>query len=137
MSLPLTRRIARAALLTAAGAASVVGAAGSASAAPELPATPNLGGLSAVDGANAGTTVDGATQNVTGVASDAGTKAAKQTLPSVSKTGGKTVKTTTPVAQKAAGETAGSAGTVLGDTSKTATKGGLPTGQLPVQGPLG
>ena len=37
MSLPLTRRIARAALLVAAGAAPVVGAAGAASAAPELP----------------------------------------------------------------------------------------------------
>ncbi|MDG4866190.1 ATP-binding protein, partial [Streptomyces sp. T-3] len=46
MSLPLTRRIARAALLTAAGAASAVGAAGSASAV-DLPATPDLGGLSA------------------------------------------------------------------------------------------
>ncbi|AYL38063.1 ATP-binding protein [Streptomyces fungicidicus] len=57
MSLPLTRRIARAALLVAAGAAAGVGAAGSASAAPELPATPNLGGVSALDGA-AGNTVD-------------------------------------------------------------------------------
>ncbi len=52
MSLPLTRRIARAALLIAAGAAAVVGAAGSASAAPAgLPATPNLGGLTALDSA--------------------------------------------------------------------------------------
>ena len=47
MSLPLTRRIARAALLVAAGAAAGVGAAGSASAAAELPATPNLGGVTA------------------------------------------------------------------------------------------
>lgn len=43
MSLPLTRRIARAALLVAAGAAAGVGAAGSASAA-ELPATPTSAG---------------------------------------------------------------------------------------------
>ncbi|MDT0398182.1 MULTISPECIES: hypothetical protein [Streptomyces] len=50
MSLPLTRRIARAALLVAAGAAAGVGAAGTASAAPELPAAPNLGGVTALDG---------------------------------------------------------------------------------------
>ena len=50
MSLPLTRRIARAVLLDAAGAASVVGAAGAASAA-ELPSTADLGGLSALDAA--------------------------------------------------------------------------------------
>ncbi|MER5826514.1 ATP-binding protein, partial [Streptomyces mirabilis] len=72
MSLPLTRRIARAALLIAAGAAPVVGAAGSASAAAELPATPDLGGLTALDGAHVGNTVDGATQNVTGLAGATG-----------------------------------------------------------------
>ncbi|SPF02066.1 ATP-binding protein [Streptomyces sp. MA5143a] len=116
MSLPLTRRIAHAALLTAAGAASVVGAAGSASAAPELPATPDLGGLSAVDGAHAGNTVDGATQSVTGVASNVGGKAAKETLPTVSKTGQKTVKSL---------------------PTDSVAKGGLPTGKLPVKSPLG
>ncbi|MER6262189.1 ATP-binding protein, partial [Streptomyces sp900105245] len=64
MSLPLTRRIARAALLVAAGAAAGVGAAGSAGAATNLPAaTPNLGGLTALDGAHVGNTVDGAAQN--------------------------------------------------------------------------
>ncbi|GAA2282233.1 hypothetical protein GCM10010415_59280 [Streptomyces atrovirens] len=70
MSLPLTRRIARAALLVAAGAAAGVGAAGSASAAPELPAAPNLGGLTAVDGA-AGDTVDNVTQDVAKTTGDA------------------------------------------------------------------
>ncbi|MGW8061652.1 ATP-binding protein [Streptomyces ziwulingensis] len=134
MSLPLTRRIARAALLVAAGAAAGVGAAGSASAAPELPATPNLGGLTALDGANVGSTVDAAAQNITETADD---------------TGGKAVRKTTPVAQKTAGDAAGSAGDIVGDTAQTATKGGLPTdalgkgglpatGSLPVQGlPLG
>jgi hypothetical protein len=100
-----------------------------------------------VDGANAGNTADGATQSVTGVASNVGGKAAKETLPTVSKTGGKTVKKTTPVAQKTAGDTAGTAGAALGDTAKGATKGGLPTdsvakgglptGKLPVKSPLG
>ncbi|WP_371662426.1 ATP-binding protein [Streptomyces sp. NBC_00280] len=91
MSLPLTRRIARAALLVAAGAAAGVGAAGSASAAPAgLPATPSLGGLTALDTAN----VDAVTEAVP--------------------------------------TTAG--GDVLGDTAKTATKGGLPTDALPTKG---
>ncbi|MER5180366.1 ATP-binding protein [Streptomyces sp. NPDC002896] len=49
MSLPLSRRIARAALLVAAGAAPVVGAAGSASAVDLPTAAPNLGGLTALD----------------------------------------------------------------------------------------
>ncbi|MFH8800082.1 ATP-binding protein [Streptomyces sp. NPDC017936] len=128
MSLPLTRRIARAALLVAAGAAAGVGAAGSAGAAPGLPATPDLGGLTALDGANVGTTVDGAAQNVTGTAGEAGGKVVEQAVPAAGEAGGKAVKKATPAAQKAAGEAAGSAGGVLGDTASTATKGGLPTG---------
>lgn len=48
MSLPLTRRIARAALLVAAGAAPVVGAAGAANAAG-LESVPQLGALTATD----------------------------------------------------------------------------------------
>ncbi|RAJ71518.1 hypothetical protein K378_00338 [Streptomyces sp. Amel2xB2] len=48
MSLPLTRRIAKTVLLTAAGAASVVGTAGAANAA-ELPSTADVGGLSTLD----------------------------------------------------------------------------------------
>ncbi|MBL3667153.1 hypothetical protein JL475_14355 [Streptomyces sp. M2CJ-2] len=64
MSLPLTRRIARAALLVAAGAAAGVGAAGSAVAAPALPATPNVGGLTALDGSNLASPVNDTTQVV-------------------------------------------------------------------------
>ncbi|MFD3733446.1 ATP-binding protein [Streptomyces sp. NPDC058632] len=78
MSLPLTRRIARAALLVAAGAAAGVGAAGSASAAPELPATPSLGGLTVLDGAGATGAVDGATHTVTDTAGNAGGQALEQ-----------------------------------------------------------
>ncbi|MFB7459327.1 ATP-binding protein [Streptomyces sp. NPDC056188] len=123
MSLPLTRRIARAALLVAAGAAAGVGAAGAASAAPELPAAPNLGGLTALDAASVGNTVDGAAQHVTGVAGDSG---------------GKVVKQAAPAAQKAAGSAAGSAGGLLGGAAQTAKKGGLPTPSLPVSGlPIG
>lgn len=131
MSLPLTRRIARAALLVAAGAAAGVGAAGSASAAPStLPATPNLGGLTALDATSVATTADGATQHVTGLAGEAGGKAVEQAVPAAGKTGGKAVKKAAPAAQKAAGEAAGSAGAILGDTATTATKGGLPTESL-------
>jgi hypothetical protein len=81
MSLPLTRRIAQAALLIAAGAAPVVGAAGSASAATtDLPANPDLAGLTALDNEQVGPTVDSAAQKVdsaaqlkiTGIAGDAG-----------------------------------------------------------------
>ncbi|CAL9430792.1 ATP-binding protein [Streptomyces sp. enrichment culture] len=111
MSLPLTRRIARAALLVAAGAAAGVGAAGTASAAPGLPAAPDLGGVTALDGA---------TRTVTEVAGD---------------TGGKAVEQAAPVAQEAAGGVAGSAGDVLGDTAGAATEGGdLPTDSLTSRG---
>jgi hypothetical protein len=130
MSLPLTRRIARAALLTAAGVAAGVGAAGSASAATELPATPNLGGLTALDGAHVGNTVDAATQNVTKVAGSAGGKTVEKALPAAGQTSGQAVKKATPAAQQTAGQAAGSAGGILGDTAKTATKGGLPTDSL-------
>lgn len=126
MSLPLTRRIARAALLIAAGAAPVVGAAGSASAA-ELPATPDLGGVTALDGAGLGNTVDGAAQNTTGLAGETGSKAVKKGVPTAGKVVGSGAKTTTPVAQKAAGDLAGNAGDVVGDAAGTATKDGLPT----------
>ncbi|MBD9732197.1 ATP-binding protein [Streptomyces sp. H28] len=111
MSLPLTRRIARAALLVAAGAAAGVGAAGTASAAPGLPAAPDLGGVTALDGA---------AQTVTGVAGE---------------TGGKTVEKATPAAQQAAGSLTGSAGDVLDDTAGAAAEGGdLPTDSLTSRG---
>lgn len=73
MSLPLTRRIARAALLTAAGAASVVGAAGAASAV-SAPQVPPVGGLSNLDTANVGGTLDGATTKTGALASRTGDK---------------------------------------------------------------
>ncbi|WP_328768845.1 ATP-binding protein [Streptomyces sp. NBC_00286] len=101
MSLPLTRRIARTALLVAAGAAAGVGAAGSASAAPQLPAAPDLGGVSSLD--NAGTTVDGATQSATDLAGDAG----NQAVPGADKTTGKAVKTTGKAVKQADGLTKG------------------------------
>ncbi|KUJ41888.1 ATP-binding protein [Streptomyces sp. NPDC093228] len=148
MSLPLTRRIARVALLIAAGAAPVVGAAGSACAATtDLPANPELAGLTALDNAQLGTgvdgaaqKVDGAAQKVTGLAGEAGSRTVKagggtvkKVAPTANATGGNVVRKAAPVAQKVAADATGQAGGLLGGTART----GLP-GQLPVQGlPLG
>lgn len=107
----------------------MVGAAGSASAV-DLPATPNVGGLTALDGANVGNTVDGAAKNVSGIAGDTGSKAVKKAVPTVGKAVGRSARTATPAAQKAAGDVAGSAGDVVGQTTGAATDGGLPTGAL-------
>ncbi|MEU5719907.1 ATP-binding protein [Streptomyces sp. NPDC020403] len=119
MSLPLSRRIARTALLIAAGAAPVVGAAGAAGAAG-LPQTPALGGLTSLDGAGVSSTLDSASKQGAGVANE---------------TGGKVVGTTLPVAGKAV-QKAGTVadGELASDTLSTdglPTKG-LPTGGLPI-----
>ncbi|MER7518655.1 ATP-binding protein [Streptomyces sp. NPDC126499] len=126
MSLPLTRRIARAALLVAAGAAPVVGAAGSASALDHsLAPAGGLPGLSALDTTAADSTLDTAT----GVVGETGGKAA-------------------PAAQQLASDPAGAAADTLGQTAGAAAEsaeapasdalGGLPdTGALPGAGLMG
>jgi hypothetical protein len=146
MSLPLTRRIARAALLVAAGAAPVVGAAGSASALDHgIAPTGALSGISSLDGAGVGDTVDGASRTATGVAGDTGGKAVGKGVPAAGKTVGAAGKTATPAAQELAGETAGSAGEVVGETTDAASETapstgalgeGLPTGGVPSLGGL-
>ncbi|MEV7087235.1 ATP-binding protein [Streptomyces sp. NPDC093085] len=148
-NLPLTRRIARAALLVAAGAAPVIGAAGSASAA-ELPQSTDLGAVTALDGATVGDTVGKGAQTATQAVGATGGQVVGKGVPAAGETVGKTVGTATPAVQKTAGETAGSAGTLLGETAKTATngaaqatpaapaQGGAVLGGLPVQGlPIG
>ncbi|MFE9117310.1 ATP-binding protein [Streptomyces sp. NPDC007172] len=134
MSLPLTRRIARAALLIAAGAAPVVGAAGSASAVDVPQVAPNLSGLTQMDPSSVSNAVDGVTQKTTGMAGETGAEAVKKAVPAAGKTVGQTGKVATPAAQKAAGDAAGSAGDILGSAAKTATQSGLPGGNLPTQG---
>ncbi|WP_137993518.1 ATP-binding protein [Streptomyces vilmorinianum] len=140
MSLPLTRRIARAALLVAAGATPVVGAAGSASAMDHsLAPTGALSGLTAVDSASLGNTVDGASQATTDVVGKTGGKSVDK----AGKTVGKAGKSATPTAKKVAGE----AGEVLGETAGAATEsaeaptggavGSLPTGGLMGGLPIG
>ncbi|MCX4674489.1 ATP-binding protein [Streptomyces sp. NBC_01433] len=145
MSLPLTRRIARAALLIAAGAAPVVGAAGAAGAA-ELPPAPDLGGLTSLDGAGLGDTVDSAAQQGTKTVGETGGRLVGTAIPAVGKTVGKAGAVAVPAAQKTVGETAGHTGELVGSTATAATAGGLPTdslggglgGGLPLKGlPLG
>lgn len=95
MSLPLTRRIARAALIVAAGAAPVVGAVSSAGAV-ELPQAP-VGGLTALDTDGVGDKVDGASQKTTDLAGKTGGSAVKKAVPTAGKAvdkAGKTVGTT-------------------------------------------
>ncbi|WP_432015068.1 ATP-binding protein [Streptomyces cucumeris] len=77
MSLPLTRRIARAALVVAAGAAPVVAAAGAASAAEAALPQPKLGGLSALDTASVDQVADIASQQIGSTAGDVGGKAGR------------------------------------------------------------
>ncbi|MEU8760392.1 ATP-binding protein [Streptomyces sp. NPDC048659] len=144
MSLPLTRRIARAALLVAAGAAPVVvGAAGSASAVDQsLAPTGALTGLTQLDGATTGATLDTASRTTTEVVGETGGKAVGTAVPAAGKTVGTAGRTATPAVQQVAGEAAGSAGEVVGQTAGTAaesaanapaggTLGGLPTKGVP------
>ncbi|MEU5398521.1 ATP-binding protein [Streptomyces sp. NPDC005963] len=131
MSLPLTRRIARAALLIAAGTVPVVGAAGSASAVELQQANP-LGGLTAPDAGALNGVVDGAAQKTSELADSTGNDTVKETVPAATETVSQVGKAATPAAQKAAGEVASSASTTLGRAtgSTGGSLGGLPTGQL-------
>ncbi|MET8812310.1 hypothetical protein ABZW47_09935 [Streptomyces sp. NPDC004549] len=100
MSVPVSRRIARALLLTAVGAVAGVGVAGTAGAAAQHPsAAPGLGGLSALDG----------------VSHLAGNKVVQDAVPAAG-----AVKNAAPAASKATG----TAGGLLGNVSKS----GLPLG---------
>ncbi|GFH37737.1 ATP-binding protein [Streptomyces pacificus] len=129
MSLPLTRRIARAALLVAAGAAPVVGAAGSASAV-DLP-TRDLGngGLTQLDGDTAGSAVDSTAREAAGTANEAGGKVVGTTLPAAAGTLGGAARSGLPAAQETAGQAAGSTAGVLGETASSTTSQGLPAAQ--------
>ncbi|GGU42175.1 hypothetical protein GCM10010211_01630 [Streptomyces albospinus] len=102
MSLPVTRRIARAALLVAAGAAPVVAAAGSASAV-NLPAQANeMGGLTTLDSANTGKTVDRTAQAGVGMANATGSEASRTLAPALARTLSPVVGEAAPLTQDAA-----------------------------------
>ncbi|MGP8299315.1 ATP-binding protein [Streptomyces inhibens] len=125
MSLPVTRRIARAALLVAAGAAPVVAAAGSASAV-ELPAkTPDLGGLTApLDSQNTSKTLDHTAHDGVGLLNAAGSKAATKLAPALVETAGPVVKKAMPLTQGATDKAEG--------LLRPTLKNGLSTNTLPL-----
>lgn len=136
MSLPLTRRIARAVLLVAAGAAPVVGAAGAANAAA-LPAATDLAGLSTLDTARASGVVDDAAAGLADAAGDTGSKTLNSAVPAAGDTLDSGVRNATPVARQAAGDVSDTAGRTLGDATRPVTGSGLPTDKLGTGLPLG
>ncbi|MEW1659988.1 MULTISPECIES: ATP-binding protein [unclassified Streptomyces] len=101
MSLPVTRRIARAALLVAAGAAPVVAAAGSAHAV-DLPPKGELGGLTTLDSANTGKTLDNTARTGVGLVNEAGSQAAQTLAPALVKSLGPVVEKAAPLTQETA-----------------------------------
>ncbi|GAU65288.1 hypothetical protein SSP35_01_06260 [Streptomyces sp. NBRC 110611] len=122
MSLPVTRRIARAALLVAAGAAPVVAAAGSASAA-ELPAkAPGLGGLTApLDSQNTSKSLNHGTRDGVDVV-NATSKAATQKLaPAAGETATPAMKKTMPLTNGVVGKVEGAARPLVKDGVSTNT----------------
>ncbi|MEU2153883.1 ATP-binding protein [Streptomyces sp. NPDC019396] len=124
MSLPLTRRIARAALLVAAGAAPVVGAAGSASAMDLAPTHDLGGGLTQLDGVAVGDATDGTAQKAATTATEAGGKLVGTALPVASGTFTQAARGSAPAAEETAGQAVDSATTALGQAS--ANTQGLP-----------
>ncbi|MEU7181831.1 ATP-binding protein [Streptomyces celluloflavus] len=150
MSLPVTRRIARAALLVAASAAPVAAVAGTASAA-DLPKAPDLGGLTTLDSAGTSENLDHTAKDAIGVVNTAGHKAAETLAPALIETGGAVIQQAAPTTQKAADAAEGlvrrtakkgiSTDTLVTEAAK-GLLGGLPLGQtalkgLPVNGLLG
>ncbi|MBZ4015792.1 ATP-binding protein [Streptomyces purpurogeneiscleroticus] len=144
MSLPLTRRIARAALLVAAGAAPVVGAAGSASAV-DLPKAADLGGLTKVDPSSVTETAGNALENTSAVAGPVAGEVVKEAVPEAGRTGNETLRKLSPTTKKTTGHVSGTKDAV-GDTTRSLPTEGLtkdlplaeqlPTGELLGQLPL-
>lgn len=131
MSLPVTRRIARAALLVAAGAAPVVGAAGTASAAAQPAKTPDLvSGLTApLDSRNANTALDHAARDGAVLLNEAGKKAVTRLAPAALDTAAPVLKAAAPIAQGAAGQAERAA--------RPIAKKGAPTNVLPADAVVG
>ncbi|EDY48418.1 hypothetical protein SSCG_01306 [Streptomyces clavuligerus] len=128
MSLPLTRRIARAALLVAVGASPVVGAAGSAGAVEIQDANP-LSAVSAMDTMEAGglsATADHTGEQASQALGAAGEAATQQAVPTAGRTLGQAGEAAGPTVRETANDTATTAtttaGTVLGGTAGTAAE---------------
>ncbi|MDH6123241.1 hypothetical protein P3T39_000164 [Kitasatospora sp. GP82] len=127
MSLPLTRRIAQAALLVAAGAAPLIGA-GSASAADLVPSTTDLGStLTQPDVPNSASTVQGATHELGQAAGTTGAATVAAGVPATADAAGRTVTTALPNTDHSLGKvttalpnTDHSLGKLTGPAEKTA-----------------
>lgn len=130
MSLPLSRRIARAALLVGAAAAPLVGA-GTASAAA-APQGPELGGLTTVDSAGVTGALSGAAQRAGDTAADVGGRAVRTTVPAVGRGAGGMGNAAVPAAQQNLGRAAGAATGLVGTTARTARRAAPAVGPLPV-----
>ncbi|GAA2715395.1 MULTISPECIES: ATP-binding protein [Streptomyces] len=113
-------------VLAAAGLAASALTMATAGPAAALPKAPDLAGL--------GVSVDAVAQRATAAAGDAGGRAVRRTVPAAGRTGGTAVRTTTAAARRLTREAAGSASDILGETSASATRAGLPIGGLPTKG---
>ncbi|MFG1809317.1 ATP-binding protein [Streptomyces sp. NPDC049040] len=132
MSLPLTRRIAQAALLLGAAAAPLIGAGAAHAAAPQQA----VGGLTDLGGTELGPTLDRASQDPAGLAAQGGSAAANTAVPAA----GRIVGTATPAAGQSAAQTTDAAGRIAGATTESLpvagtlpNTGALPTDQLPLK----
>ncbi|WP_328915904.1 MULTISPECIES: ATP-binding protein [unclassified Streptomyces] len=133
MSLPLSRRIARAALLLGAAAAPLIGA-GAAHAAV-LPQR-GTGALTNLEGADFGDAVDSMSHQTTVLVAEAGTDAMKATLPTTDHILGTAGTKGLPAVQKAAGRGVDTAGRFVGGAAESAS-GSLPGAEaLPNAGAL-
>lgn len=128
MSLPLTRRIAQAALVVAAGAVPVVAAGAAHAATPELPAVPNLGSLSQIDTAGLGGSVQNAAHHTGQLAGAGAGKAVAAGVPVVADAAGTAAGGAIPLANRSIGSTAVQATQVAGQTAGT-TRGLSSLGQ--------
>jgi hypothetical protein len=132
MSLPLTRRIAQAALVVAAGAVPMV-AAGSASAAMDLTKAPDLSGLSHVDPMNAGHNLESTTHDLGQEAAPLAGSAVQNGLPLVTDVAGKAAGAAVPGVHRTVGDLTGSTTSAVGDTGavrSAAADAGSPTAGL-------
>lgn len=131
MSLPLTRRIAQAALLLGAAAAPLIGAGAAHAAAPQQA---GVGGLTAVDGTELGSTVDSASQTATGLAARGSGEAVRTAVPAAGHLVGTTGTAAAPPVRHGASQATDAAGRVVGATTESLpVAGALPdTGALPM-----
>ncbi|QMU75187.1 ATP-binding protein [Streptacidiphilus sp. PB12-B1b] len=119
MSLPLSRRIAQAAFVVAAGAVPAV-LAGSASAASMLPAVPDLGAVSQPDGGNLGGNLQNATHQTGQLAGAGASSTVGAAVPAVADATGATASKALPATD----------GVVGGATRQLGQVTGNPTGSL-------